>query len=146
MPRLKDLDASVFVLDPEKPGVRYELLRQVFWSYPLIARSKGKELRFLAEGPEAREAQARLLVLFATPHREMVACGDHNPFGLGAPAQVPHPTESVPPWPNMGILRPLHEYVRRGVLAGAMDSMTGGTPDERGRHLLDAARKEVRAV
>ena len=144
MDRLRGIDALVFVLDPDKPGVRYEVTRQVFWSYPLFARSKGeKELGFVAEGPEAEEACAALMRLLETPHAELCAAGDFDPLARGGPAQIPHPTEPVPPWPNFGLLRPLHEIARWGVLRGDLDSMNNKPPGRLGRLLLAAARREA---
>lgn len=146
MDRLRGVDALVFVADPGRPGVRYEVTRQALWSYALFARSKLEELAFVAEGSEAGagEARDRLVGLLGTPHAELCRAGGFDFAAWDGPAQVPHPTVPVPPWPNLGLSRPVLELVRRRCLAGGLPSMTGKRPDAPGARLLEDARREAR--
>ncbi len=138
--RLRGVDALVFVLDPLKPGVRYEVVRQVYWSYPLFARSKGRILSFVAEGPEARLACTRLVALLDTPHKDLICRADTDFAAFDGPPQVPHPTEPVPSWPNLGLLRPVLEFTRRQALAHGL-TMNNKPLDALGRRLMEGAER-----
>ncbi len=112
---LEDLEdaADVYVVAERWPGrPRFHVTKQVLWAYPTFVDSKGSDLLFEAEGPEAWEAARRVQAIMAHP------APPARLGGAGGPPQLPHELDP-PPWPGrLGALQPFVAWTNRLALRG----------------------------
>ncbi|WP_119067724.1 hypothetical protein [Rubrobacter indicoceani] len=117
MEGLSYLEARLYVQDPSKAGVRYDVVHQIAHSYALVNRNRGKELSFVAEGRDAEKAHEAAKEIFTLPALD-VCLKYAEKFAYRkamSTKQIPHPTEPIPDLPGgLGpILKSLYEFGER---------------------------------
>lgn len=111
---LRNIEANLYVLDPDKERVRYDVIHQIAHSYALINRSRGKVLDFVAEGPDARKVPGIASDILTSPAADVCArYANASAYSRAATLkQMPHATEPVPDLPGAfgPLIKSLYEF------------------------------------